>query len=292
MNEIGRLSPGAPGPSSLPPRRTRPSSPDVAGLPLGEFFERVYVPQFLVGTSPRTLDAYRESLAHWSRVTGNLPLREIDSQRLAEFKASLLEGSQGSQGSRKDAKAQRQLTLFELGGWAAPLRLCVRYKGDPLAAATVNKHLRHLGAILSKAGPPGPRNRDALWAIERVPWTRPVRQYRRMPRKVSDQVLDAIYRAAGIATHPVLDRVDPGHWWKALLVTALTVGFRRGGLFALRWSGVDWEEAEVRLPAEGDKCHAERSKPVCRLVLQHLMRIRSAGPLVFAFPHSESKFYR
>jgi len=233
--------------------------PSAEKCTLREFFNQFYAPIFLVDAADKTVEAYRESIAHWVRVTEDLRLREIDSSAMAAFKARL----------RTPADDRR-----------------------PLAVATVNKHLRHLHAVLGKAGPPGPRNRDAMAVLPRVPWTKPLKQKRRLPRNIDDETLNAIYRAADTAEYPVLPQILPAQWWRALLVTALTTGFRRAGLLGLRWDGIDPVAAEIRIDAEVDKCDADRCKPLHPIAWRHLEPIRNGRPLVFSWPHAAKTFYR
>jgi len=261
-------------------------------LRLREFFDRVFAPQFLVGAAPATLRGYRETLAHWRRCTKDPPLAEITGETLSLLKARLQDPANFPP-PRDDRPRTLQLELFPI----RPQR--PRRRGrppKPLSRASTNKHLRHIGAILAKAGPPGPHNRDALGVLPTVPWTKPVREYRRLPRAVSDEPLAAVYRACAYARYPRLEEpVGPQyreHWWKALITTALLVGFRRGALLDLQWPDVDLPSKKIRLPAEADKCRSERLKPITSLVVAHLVRIRTPGPLVFPWPQSQSTFYR
>jgi len=226
----------------------------MAAQTLSAFLERSYLPIFAAGCSPRTIRAYRDSVARFIEVAGDLPLDEIAVDHLARFKAE------------RAARSRR---------------------GRPTAPATVNKDLRHVLAVLSKAGPPGPRNRDALDLIARPAWCRPLRQPRRLPRVPDNATIGAAYRAAAYAAEPAGYPFRPAAWWRALIVAALTLGFRRGALLSLRWEWIDVARQSVRLPAEYDKCLCEREKPINAVALRHLLAIRTGtGPLVFPWPLS------
>ena len=253
-------------------------------LSLREFFERHFAANFLIGARPKTHRAYGEMLDHWERLTHDPRLCDIDNETLAAFKASLRDPESFR---RKAGRPNPQLTLFDM-----PPR---RRRGRPtkaLSRASVNKQLRHLHAVLAKASRPGPGQRDALGILPVMPWTKPLREYRRLPRNVRDDTLAAIYGACDSARYPRLPGVRPGDWWKALIVAALTIGFRRGGLLRLRWAEIYWEDREIRLAAEDDKCWSERCKPLTEMLIKHLLRIRHGRPRVFAFPSSDSSFYR
>lgn len=245
-------------------------------LTLRSFFTSTFAPMFLGEARPKTLRAYAEALKHWARLTGDPPLSSIGPELLARFKSELL-------GTRQPVPAAcQQRMLFDLG----PVET------QRLAKATVNKHLRAVSALLAKAGPPGPRNRDALGILESTPWVKPVKVLRRLPRAVRAADIVATYEACERATFPHLDRARAGHWWKALLATAYTAAFRRGGLLALRWPSIDLSAEVITLDAGDDKCGCDRVKPLHHVVVLHLLRIRTSSELVFPWPHSERTFYR
>jgi len=258
-------------------------------LTLRPYFERIHAPMFLSAAKPGTLKRNRETLNHWERETANPRLRDTDSETLSAFKSRLFNPESFGVGRRAGRRSPQRL-LFDFSEF--PPAAAQTAARRTLARATVNIHVRHVLTILNKAGPPGPKNRDALGILAVVPWTKPLRQYKRRPRNVPDDLLEAIYRATSVAEHPRIDGVLPEHWWKAIIVTGVTVGYRKGGMLELPWTSVDWDQSLIRLPAEADKCWEEREKPVSRLVLQHLLRIRTAHELIFHFPASESTFYR
>jgi len=225
------------------------------------FFERTFTPLFLAGASPRTFAAYAETFRHWRRIVGEISLGLVDTVTLAKFRDGLV--------SRR------------------------------LSPATVNKHLRHVNHVLGKAGPAGPRNRDALGVLPRCPWVKSLKLLRRRPHVVDFVALSAAYEAARFARWPRFDECETASglqardWWRGLYVVAYTTAFRREALFALGWDDVDVAGAIVRLPAEHDKCGVERIKPLHRVAIAHLLRIRTAKPqaLLFAWPHGWKRFY-
>jgi integrase len=222
---------------------------------LRSFYDARFARMFLCGAKPKTFLEYRATLVKWDCWFGGLKIDEINVQTLSEFKAA----------------------LFDAG----------------LARATVNKHLRHLNAILSKCGPPGPGNRDALGLLGQVPWVKPLKELRRRPRTVSGDVFGLLYAEVARARVPRIDGINSGDWWRGLLVTALTTGFRREALFSLRWDDVDLAGQVIRVDAEFDKCGVEREKPLHKETVSHLLRIRRpAGGKVFPWPFCSRTFYR
>jgi len=237
-----------------------------AALTLVSFFRKQFSPLFLDDARPRTFAAYEETLRHWRRITGD-PELGFGSAVLAAFKVELHE---------------------------------------TLSAATVNKHLRHVNAILGKCGPAGPGNRDALGMVASTPWTRPLREDRPRPRAVGDDIVSRIYAAAAFGRWPHSpssslkgSAIGAGKnsafcatWWRALICVAITTGFRHEALLALRWADLDLAGRTVRVPACIDKCHEERVKPLHVAAVRHVLAIRGASELVFAFDGSEQTWYR
>lgn len=249
-------------------------APAVTDFTLRSFYDELFAPTFLVAARPKTYSAYNEALKHWATICGNTPLKAINGRDLAVFKQRLLDGT-------RPTPATKQLTFWKDAEAAK----------DGLARTTVNKHLRAIGALLSKAGPPGPRNRDAMAIIQNVPWTRPLKVQQKLPRAVRAEHVLAAYEACETARYPKLDGVRPGNWWKALYAVAYTAAFRRAALMAMEWDQVDVVAETISVAAEDDKCWTERIKPLNHVVLLHLVRIRTKAKRVFPWPHSERTWY-
>jgi integrase len=232
---------------------------DAVGLPFRSFYDRYFEKLFLLDARPATILEYRVTLKHFLTACGDVALDQVDPLCLASFKAYLL---------------------------ALPGR-----RVEKLSPATVNKHITNLNAILSKAGPPGPRNRDALGVLERIPWLKPVREERRRPRVILDDWLNSFYEACSMAINPRF-LGSPGFpqlWWRSFLVTAVNIGYRRTALLSLTWSNnVDFERRIIRLPASIDKAHCDREKPMNSVVFNHLSQLQQSaaiGDKVFPWPH-------
>ncbi|NQT15957.1 MAG: tyrosine-type recombinase/integrase [Planctomycetes bacterium] len=221
---------------------------------LRTWYETVYAPTFLVGARPATFLEYRSTLSRWEQLTKDPGLEEIDTMVLAAFQEGLL--------------------------------------SMPRSRATVNKHLRQVEAVLGKAGPPGPRNRDALGVIHRAPWVKPLKEFRRLPRAIDVDQVAALYNACRFATQPAGLGFEPPDWWRALVVLAFTTGFRRGSLLSLPWKSIDLVAREIRIEAEDDKCGRERLKPLHAVAIRHVLRIRVDEDLVFPWPFSRKTWYR
>jgi len=244
---------------------------DLASLTVRAFWSRRIERGFMAGAAPGTMKSYKESLAKWEATTDDPPVAQVVKETIDAFRQQLL--------VKQIARAQvdHQPWLF------ADLRPAV---ADPrsLSPATVNKHMRQIHHVLVEA--------VDVEILDRIPRFTYCKLRKKRPRAVKPEHLEAIYGACWKALYPILPGLLPERWWQAFLTTACTIGFRRQGLLGLRWADVDLRDGLIRLRAEDDKCDQERCKPLSHLLVQHLVRIRTDRELVFAWPHSQSTFYR
>ncbi len=119
---------------------------------LSSFFESYYVP--LMDANRSTIEGYRIAIKRWCHFSGDPPLRKITTPMLAEFKRFLSD-------LRGMDKVRR----------ASP--------------TTVRNKLRH---VLSKAGPAGPRCRDAAGVLSKVPWVKLPKGSGALPRNRSGKI--------------------------------------------------------------------------------------------------------
>jgi integrase len=224
-------------------------TPD-ASLNLRAYHLATHEPLFLCAARPRHLAAMRQSADLWHQHAPTVALRDISTLDLATWKAAL-------------AKTR--------------------------TPATVNKHLRHIAAILNKAGPPGPKNRDALGAIADVPWTKPLPEPGREIRTIPASHLAALHQACDAATHP---RANAATWWRGWLVAAYNLAMRTTAMRRIQQTDVDWHNRTVRIPADADKANRPRTKPINETTLRHLLPLRQPAGALFPWTASDQTFYR
>lgn len=247
---------------------------DLGSLRVRAFWLRRRKRGFMVDAAPGTTKSYLDTLQKWEAGTDDPPIAKIVKDTIDAWRAWMLAPAEA--GPEEDP-GDCQAWLF------ADLRP-PRPVPHGLSRASANKHLRQMHHVLIEA--------VNLEILDRVPKFDYLKIRRRRPRSLTAEHLDAIYRACAVAIYPRVPGVSPDRWWQAFLTTACTVGFRRQGLWGLRWEGVDFRAGLIRLDAEEDKCDEERVKPMSRLLVHHLLRIRTDRELVFPWPHSESTFYR
>lgn len=228
-----------------------------AELTLGEFYA-AYVATSVARAArwaPTTRVSYAESVAHWGRLTDNLPLALIDKQQATQF----VEGLQELPGRR----------------------------GPKIATGTLRKHCTQVQIVLDLAGPEDRRKPVTSWAvelIERVPWIRPPASDE--PRSCGDFSLAevrALLAAAPRMHAPTVGCASPGDWWRALLLLLATTGLRIGETLALEWSMLEGQV--LRVPREIRK---RRRRDLVKWIrpdaLAALGRLDHRTRRIFAYP--------
>jgi integrase/DNA-binding CsgD family transcriptional regulator len=228
-------------------------------LTIRSFYETYYSPVCLRDAAKTTVQAYQETVSMWELLTADPPLADITALTLTDFRKA----------------------LEKLRG---------KKRGQMIRPATVAKHLGYIQFILDKAGPPGRRNRDAAGILPQTPWIKPPRAKEIFPRTVSDQYIDAVYRAAVAMDVPVIDGIRPAAWWRALIVVTYNTGLRRRTLFATRMDMIDWPRKQLSLPGSLFKAGHPMKVPLNRAALQHIEAIRSDRELVFPWPYGQRYF--
>lgn len=147
----------------------------------------------------RTVEAYKNALAHWEAYTTDPPFREISNTTLQEFKN--------------------------------------RFLAD-YSAGTFNKVRRHLLALLNKLAPAVKGNPGGLGQLEHFVFVTKARQADTPPRVAGTVLLSEIYQACKTATWPRVD-FPAADWWRALVVFLYNTGLRRNDFLALKTRDVD-----------------------------------------------------
>ena len=244
-------------------------------LRLREFYTRYHRPIFQIDAKQTTIRECEYSLTKWEWYTPNPPLCEIAVATLAKFVAGMANAIQEQ--DIESADREQQMRLFD-----QPAKTTRPTKLATLEHTTCNKHLRQIQAMLDAAGPPSRGHRSALGMLK---------EQKCQPRQVEREDLSKIYDACDAARFPRLPMIHPGDWWRALFTMAYTTGCRRGVLLGLPAAGVDLVKRLVTVPAALDKCDMERIKPLHAANVRPLLRIRSADPLLFAWPHTTKTWY-
>ncbi len=125
---------------------------------------------------------------------------------------------------------------------------------DGVAAATVNKELRHLRAVMKWAKlrhyiPTSPDFSGLYVRIDaKQPTTIPEDDFMSMVMALRKRSLELVHR--------------PASWWKIFLYVAHYLGLRRGEILGLEWGQVSFATLEVTVTAETSKGRKDRVLPM------------------------------
>ena len=219
-------------------------------MTLCRFFEEWYLPQKLFDAKESAKQCYRTALNAWRSLIGDPPVKQITPLMLALF---------------RDARLKTRSVIT----------------GKTLSPNGVRTNLRLIQILLDKMGAPGRGNRDAQGILDRVPWAQPPREEIKIPRTITLQQLSACYRAAASMREPRVPGIDPSAWWRAMLIIAWNTGLRRGTLFAMRWSDVDWAGHRLVLPAAQMKSRRPMIVHLNSVAIEALHSIKTNRELIF-----------
>ena len=152
-------------------------------------------------------------------------------------------------------------------------------KGQPLSPATINRDLRHLKAAFRVAHEWG--------YLPAVPKVRMVREQEKLPRFVTDEHFEAIYKACKTAKYPAGLPYSAADWWRGLLTFAYMTGWRISECLSLRRADADLDAATAITRAADNKGGRDAIVPLSPVVVQHLRRLTSFHPVMFPWHYHE-----
>ncbi len=148
-----------------------------------------------------------------------------------------------------------------------------------VSPATINRELRHLKAALRIAHDWG--------YLPTVPKFRKVREEDRIGRVITPEHFQVIYNGCDAAELPKLPNRSAGDWWKALLVFAITTGWRIEEILSLRRSDLDVDTGAILTRASDNKGRRDDTDHLPPEVLEIIKAAIGFEPLVFAWPHDD-----
>jgi integrase len=230
------------------------------GMTLGTFYATYFKPVRLADAASATVVHYDGVVKRWVALTGDPPLGKVDADLLAHYRNCLQ-------------------------------KMPGKNKKEHIAPATVANHLKHIQTILDKAGPAGPKNRDAASVISSVPWIKPPRVLLDPPKAIPLDRIAAVYRAADEMAQPMHPNIPTARWWRSLIVVAFATALRRRTLFELRMEDVDWQNRRLVIPGRRLKSGRPLVVPLNEMAYRHLEAIRlPERTLVFPWPHTMKHF--
>lgn len=143
--------------------------------------------------------------------------------------------------------------------------------GSLVSPYTLKKDLTALRAALNVA---------REWGyLEKMPKFRKVKVPEAMPRPITQEDFEAVYKACKVATMPEGLSCTPSDWWKAILVFAITTGWRKEEILLFRRDDLDLETGAVLTRAENNKGGRDDHDYLPDATMQHLRQIVGVHPM-------------
>ena len=192
-------------PKGSGPGKRKPSSRRPSSITLRQAFEQHYDQSDL---AIGTIKKYGFELNRWERyVPQNPPIDQITDETFAEFRKAALD--------------------------------------DGMAPATVNMSRAAYRAILRRVGPRETKNPAAKGLLKSVPYMRPCKYAKSIPRRLElDDEISRFYIACQIMERPALG-FPPPFWWQGLVVWLYVTGMRLRDALGIKFADIDLDQGIV-----------------------------------------------
>ena len=210
-------------------------------------FRSEYESKIMPGHAIKTRESVAKTLDHFERIAKPIKLISIKTATIDEF------------------IAKRRLDPG-------------RKKKSTVSPATINHDLRHLKAILNVAHDWG--------YLPKAPKFRHVREAELIGPVVSQEHFHVIYDAVDVATMPRGLHVPPASWWQALLVFAITTGWRIDEILSFRRDDLNLDTGEIITRAADNKGNRDDIDHLPGAAIDHIRGIVGFSPYVFPWPHN------
>jgi integrase len=153
-----------------------------------------------------------------------------------------------------------------------------------ISPATVNRELRHLKAVLNVA---------VDWGyLAKVPKIKRVREEERIGRIVTQEHLKAMFDACHVAAMPDGLHCPAGDWWQALLVFAITTGWRIEEILSFRRADLDLRTGQIVTRAPDNKGGRDDTDFLPAPVVEIIKTVVGFGTFVFEWPHDRKRIWQ
>lgn len=218
-----------------------------------EHFIQEYKESILPGMADSTQVVYLYCIDHFQRIVNPKQVKSINTQMIDKYISR-----------RKQEDGLR--------------------KGDKVSAATINKELRHIKAVVKIAHEWG--------YLPAVPRFRMMKEPEKLPTYVTPEHFTAIYNACKNADTPEVPNLDPETWWQSFLTTMYMTGWRVSEVLSLRREDIDFESCCMITRHQDNKSKREERTLLHAAVIEHMKLIQGFDDMMFPWPYGRRQLWR
>ncbi len=157
-----------------------------------------------------------------------------------------------------------------------------RKPNSTVSEYTIKKELSSIRAALNVAHD---------WEyLAKVPKFRRIKVPQAMPRPVTREHFEAIYQACEVATMPERLPFEPSEWWRAVIMFAMTTGWRKEEILLFCRKDLDQDTGQITTRAQNNKGSRDDVDFLPAVTLDHIWRIPSFNSEVFPWTHDIRTF--
>jgi len=121
--------------------------------------------------------------------------------------------------------------------------------------------------------------------LSKLPKFRRLKEFDQIGTVITPEHFQLVYESCKVTTKPMGLQCPPADWWRALLVFAITTGWRIDEILSFRREDMNVETGEILTRASDNKGGRDDLDFLPEASCSHIRQILGFSPLVFEWPH-------